>query len=360
MRRISRIFLILLVINGLAVFAPIPATRAQSDCSIIQLTNNSIADESPQIDNGQIVWLGYDGDDYDVFFYDGETITQLTDNSEEETEVRIYDGRVVWQGYDGDDEEIFLFDGRSVIQITDNDTDDYTPRIDERQIVWYGEAGDDSEIFSYHDGAIFNVSNNPASYDYDPDTDGGQIVWTGSDGQDNEIFFYDGWNVINLSNNDQEDLLPKIDEGQVVWETRESDDIEIFLYDGSNIIQLTDDEEYDLNPQIDGGQVVWATQNLRLYLYENGKTIELSNHEAGIYIADFEEPAISDEQVVWTGETEDGTEILFYNGSTVSHLGNDHLSGYSPQIDEGQIVWLTFMGEDENTSEIYMASCGQS
>ncbi len=39
-------------------------------------------------------------------------------------------GQVVWRGYDENDYEIFLYDGRGEpIQLTDNEYDDYDPQI---------------------------------------------------------------------------------------------------------------------------------------------------------------------------------------------------------------------------------------
>ncbi len=50
-------------------------------------------------------------------------------------------------GFDGHDYEIYFWDGSNVIQLSDSDYDDWNPRIDSGQTVWYGSDGYDWEIY---------------------------------------------------------------------------------------------------------------------------------------------------------------------------------------------------------------------
>ena len=53
-------------------------------------------DTNPQINNnGQVVWEGYDGTDWEIFFYNGTTTTQLTNNSYDDTHPQINDNGYV-------------------------------------------------------------------------------------------------------------------------------------------------------------------------------------------------------------------------------------------------------------------------
>ena len=58
-----------------------------------QLTTNSDGDWGPQINNnGHAVWRGQGGDlgwDYEIFYYDGSTVTALTSNNRNELEPQI-------------------------------------------------------------------------------------------------------------------------------------------------------------------------------------------------------------------------------------------------------------------------------
>ena len=69
-------------------------------------------------DSDNVVWSGYDGSDYEIFFWDGQLpvgvhVTQITNNGENDSGPRINnDGKMVWHGSDGSDNEIFYWDGQ--------------------------------------------------------------------------------------------------------------------------------------------------------------------------------------------------------------------------------------------------------
>ena len=159
---------------------------------INQLTNNTFPDRGPVIDGGQVVWEGYDGNDWEIFLHNGSSIIQLTDNTLHEYGPVIDGGQVVWYAYDGNDNEIFLHNGSSIIQLTDNTLNDYGPVISMGQVVWYASYGNDDQLFLYEiflfDGASVIQLTDNTFYDVGPEIDGGQVVWHGWDGQDFEIF----------------------------------------------------------------------------------------------------------------------------------------------------------------------------
>ena len=71
-----------------------------------------------------MVWQGDDGDDCEIYLWDGVTTTQITNNSTNDGYPAISGSNVVWEGYDGSDCEIYLWDGATTTQITNNSTDD--------------------------------------------------------------------------------------------------------------------------------------------------------------------------------------------------------------------------------------------
>jgi hypothetical protein len=73
--------------------------------------------------------------------------TQITHNTHEDRIPTISGTNVVWHGWDGDDYEIYSWNGAAIAQITDNTTTDYTPTISGSNVVWYGDADGDFEIF---------------------------------------------------------------------------------------------------------------------------------------------------------------------------------------------------------------------
>ena len=132
------------------------------------ITSNTFHDDGPQINNdGHIVWASQsDGLDYEIYLFEsaGPPI-QITDNSYNDVNPQINDsGYVAWEGYDGQDLEIFVYDGENTIQITNNTYDDYDPQINDfGYIVWWGYDGQDNEIYLAIPSIVAGFSASPKS-----------------------------------------------------------------------------------------------------------------------------------------------------------------------------------------------------
>jgi subtilisin-like proprotein convertase family protein len=322
--------------------------------SIVQLTNNNYADHYAQIDNGQVVWQGYDGNDYEIFLYNGTTVVQLTNNSYDDEDPQIDNGQVVWQGYDGNDYEIFFYDGTIPIQLTNDSYDDYDPQIHNGQVVWSGYiVGSGRDIFLY-DGTNLTQFGSYGS-DYDPQIHNGQVAWEGHDGHDYEIFLYNGTSVIQLTNYVSRDYNPQIHNGQVVWMGFIlGRGYEIFLYDGTTIRGLTYNSYDDVAPQIHNGQVVWyGYYGYEIFLYDGTTITQLGSDSYNDW-----GPQIHNGQVVWSGDsaTASGSDIFLYNGTSVTQLTNYGYNDYQPQIHQGQVVWEGWDSYVSDDYEIFLAS----
>ena len=138
--------------------------------SIVQLTDNELADTRPDVSGTNIVWqtgtgswgpelYWYDGqvvctngiinnEDAEVFLYESGTAYRVTDNARRDWQPDISGSFVVWSGDDGSDYEIYLYDGSQILQVTDNSYDDAYPAIFGNRIVWQGYDGHDYEIFT--------------------------------------------------------------------------------------------------------------------------------------------------------------------------------------------------------------------
>ena len=84
------------------------AAPARAGWIVTQLTDNSYDDREPQVSGTNVVWEGYDGDEREIFLYNGATAKKLTDNSYADLGPQVSGSTVVWYGYDGNDYEIFM------------------------------------------------------------------------------------------------------------------------------------------------------------------------------------------------------------------------------------------------------------
>jgi len=319
-------------------------------------------DTNPQINNnGQVVWEGYDGTDWEIFLYDGSTTTQLTNNSYDDTHPQINDnGYVVWEGYDGTDSEIFLYDGIDTIQITDNSYDDLDPQINNNgYVVWRDRhlyfGGPDSEIYLYDGSNTIQLTHNAFS-DFDPQiNNNGVVAWVG-----NGLFLYDGTTITQLTGEYSyggEDLQIN-DDGYLVWfADHAAEEGGVYMYNGAEIIRVIKNRGYEnRDPDMnDMGHVVWIREPIeggpgKVMLFDGTRKVQLTNN-----LDSENNPKINNKgEIACTRCSTSGCSVIVYNGVTFTELTISPRYVLGPQInDHGFVVFQSF---SESNNDIYLAS----
>jgi hypothetical protein len=191
------------------------------------------------------------------------TLIQLTTNYFYVLNPDIHGNELVFQGWDGNDYEIFRyrFDTDQLEQITNNQFDDVSPVVWNGEIAWVAHPTVTAEIFHYRDGVIRKISEGtednsaPAIWE-------GKVVWQGYDDTDLEIYYFNGRRTIKLTSNTWDDLAPGICDGVIVWMSYiDNWDAEIMVLDLSDniAVQLTDNDLEDAFPRTAGEKIVWQT-----------------------------------------------------------------------------------------------------
>lgn len=360
------------------IFMLVPPMFAGPSWTITQLTNNSTEDTNPAISGKNVAWQGWDGHDYDIFLFDGQTTKQLTDNSYDDVLGTPHyarqvnsNGAVVWSGRTGgtsSDSEIFRYDGSAVSQLTNNAYYDAYPQINNSgQVVWvgYDASNPNRHIYSYDETGVHNVSADSSLWvaeEFETNAHG-DIAWSGAalDGT-RGIFLKEGLDTTVLPLTlQQHGLLQGLhlnDSAKMVWATGPSQSPlgrEIFLYDHGTISQLTHNSYEDSQPAMNrDGQVVWANFQDHTILSYDGSTITP--------VADFTggngQPKISDNGfVAWQGNdlsNPTDNKIWVYDGLTSTMLQSGATNDRYHQINaNGDVVWQAYDGHD---FEIYMAT----
>ena len=175
-----------------------------------------------------MVWNGFDGNDYEIFLYDGLETVRITDNAYDDRIPQINaSGQVVWYGSDGNDNEIFFYDGADILQLSDNDYADGSPKINVNgYVVWSGGSGGSWNIFLY-DGINTTPLTGGGWHGHPQINSSGHVVWFGTGtGGDGDIFLYDGTTVTQVTNSSHGDSHPHINESdQIAWYGTEAYDI---------------------------------------------------------------------------------------------------------------------------------------
>jgi len=210
---------------------------AYDGVEVRQLTNNIRADLNPTIYAGQIVWQQCDGadckrgdGDWEVFHHDLVTgmYVRITSNDGDDRHPDIDEGIVAYQGYDGNDYEIYVWDGSETTPITDNEVMDMQPRIDGDMIVWSQQISETIyDIYSYEisTGETELVGYNGA-HNWSQQIDKGRVTWLSQEGLDREVYLDQ---VGKLSQGSLYNEGPQISDFRVVWFGYVESDMEIFL-----------------------------------------------------------------------------------------------------------------------------------
>ena len=310
----------------------------------------------------------------EVFFYDHANgqIYQLTNNNRPDQAPAINDnGDVVWMGHDGTDDEIFLFryDNRDsngnpiVLQVTNLNTfTDALPRINNnREIVWKRMSEQLTyQVMYYNDntGEFKQITTNLAFNNQAPKiNNNGIIVWKRDYmTEDSEIYIYDPsvGTPQALTANAYDDMDPDInDNGDIVWVARLGADettYEIFLYDSSaghplpyNGDRLTNDSYRDRYPHLlSNGDIVFEKivgDDSDLYAYHRatGYTFAITDNAFDEY-----DTVVADSgDVLWMREVPDPNDetIIYYEVFTYNiftgasgQVTHNNYASFSPAI----------------------------
>jgi hypothetical protein len=310
------------------------------------------------VDGSLVVWQAYDGTDNEIFYFDGEAVQRLTNNTVDDRNPRVDNGRVVWQGQvawqgqTGADWEIFLYDENGIRQLTENYFDDQFPQIAENLIAWHGRPSrfSSQEIFTFDledpqirqltensaDNSLANTSCTGTRNGCRPEVQVSSrgVVWkadvNGVQNGNEEIWFYDKGSglVSRLFVSDGFMFNPVISDRFIAWQStdyqltrdndgvwhgQDSDAYNIFVYDFLTVRQLTDYRNatgYAEFPWPSADRLIWHQEgpdrrDPEIMVYENGVIRQLTNNE--FWENHFRE---GNGQVTWTNrEVSGGTDI---------------------------------------------------
>ena len=349
-----------------------------NEYDIIQLTDNDIDDRFAEISGNNVVWEANDGNDNEIFLYDGDTVSQLTDNQEFDTRPYISGSDIVWlrsqenwRSNDFVEREIILYDGANANSLgVVNPVPSFgepplpggfpTVGISEGNVVW----GDDTfsgTVFYYDGNTVTELTNsgliNPSATNSNA-ISGNRVVWTetGEPGT-TEIFLFDGTTITQIVDDNLANAFPSVSGNSIAWESADLSAVvpvsNIFFNDGTTTTQLTDDDLEKSILSVSEGNVIWATNDglgtSELFLYDGTNTIKLSNDIPGSIFGGF----LSGDKVAWAESDGNDSEIYLYDGNTTIQITDNDVDDEGVDIDGNNLVWQR---SDGNDVELFLAT----
>lgn len=319
-----------------------------------QITDNSFDDSDLCLDYGVMVWTGYDGNDNEIYLFNGQFVDQLTNNTVDDHSPQIKDFYAVWIRMMNSKGLVCFWDGSVTTTLTTTATDARNPRTDSGQAVWAGHDGNDLEIY-FFDGAVVNQLTDNAVDDLEPDLENGVVTWAqaGTAGW-YDIYLWDGSATTKITDG-MMGRSPRIKDQLIVWHgfPQGSTANEVYLWDGNLIENLSNNMWNDMNPEISNGAVTWMGGDhvgWQVWLWANGSKVKLTEGSSYSNV----DPDIDGGRVVWSGQTAAGYDwdVFYYDGEQTINVSNKPGWDEKPRI-KGD--WIAWQGYDGNDKEIYLA-----
>jgi hypothetical protein len=370
---------------AVAVFLAYAPTAAAADgpppgWTVTQITDNSSADEWPQIDPNHpvLVWQRtLPGKDPEIWCWNFDTGggQQLTINDTSDVHPQIYGDMVVWEGQDAyGDQEIFLyrFSSGTTTKLTENTWEDTQVRVRGPLVCWLSRSPVGNAVY------VYNAANGtfwmPASTTGDlahPQTDGTWVVWQAQrptdPGGDWEIEYWDGATTRALTNNDYDDYFPEIDLNRIVWEGHDGADSEIFCHFAGVTTKVTNDARNDAEPfvaaSIDRTTVGWRHHDgsdweVRMAIFDHERSVW--THTSVTDNAANDQPSdVHGSAVAWFDLSGDSDVYLHLPtrdlpAGTIVNLSNKPYDDRYPRMGAAGVVW---QGRDSHGDwEIFVAT----
>lgn len=340
--------------------------------SIAPLSTGRTVSGSPKISGSNIVWAASDGQDAEIFFYNGttHTTTPLTSNTVDDFNPQLSGNNVVWQRGTGNTAEILRYDiatGATQTLSSGGLFDDVNLNLDGSTIVWQRDFTDDSDIKYWTPNESF-VQTIIGATDTKPLVSGSNIAFERrslSNPNDDGIY------VFNTETNERTPIvlstqttLGGISGSTVVWDrlfpsANERDVFYRRVGESAQAIAENSDLD-DFAPIISGSYIAFTRNQLSgdandgLYLFniETGALKRLSNSAAD------RATSISGSNVVWERVNNNRSLLFFYDGAVdqVRPLTNDTLNHTKPTISGNNIVWQSSPGATSNQVLFYGGS----
>jgi hypothetical protein len=280
-------------ISTIIVLAFVTASFSSAAAAVIsQLTNNFSQHQPASTANGHIAWWAWDGNDSEIYYWDGKKITQITNNSVEDQSpsLSFKSGTVeiAWHRFNNNTGffDIWYWNGTTETQITNSGGNDIFPSLHNGTIAWYGGNPADQttfEIYFWDGNNVQQITNNAVT-DWQVSNYNGNLAWAQWDNQDYEIIYRVGNTMTTVTNNNQNDSSPSLYDGAIAWYASDGNDNEIYFWDGTpggNPFLVTNNSNDDLFPSLFKDTIAWSGwdgNDYELYYWDGGVTTKVTNN----------------------------------------------------------------------------------
>ena len=126
----------------------------------VEIREAGLSFRRPQLSGGTVVFEGRDDSGLSqIYAWSNGSLSQITDSDFDHTLPQVSEGRIVWLAWDGNDNEVFTFKNGETIQLTDNDVDDTDVKVASDYVVWSSQVDEDYEVFVWNGSTTTRLTN---------------------------------------------------------------------------------------------------------------------------------------------------------------------------------------------------------
>jgi PEP-CTERM motif len=309
----------------------------------------------PKISGSDVVWQQYDGHDYEIYRYDGSTISRLTDNDEDDVAPDVSNGHIAWIRGDDDDTDI-IYDGITVMEGVRSNVD---LKLEPGGLVWSASNSPDLiyHVYLFDGTTTKQLSIDGAMYNSNPDMSGNKVVWWSYTNNVQSTYLYDGVSSFQLPENVGRGQGPHISGDNIVGTGLNSEGIyadRIFLYDGvtNHLLAVNPDGSVG-QPRIAGQNAAWrscvANTLCEVFVYQDGQAKQVSFDSIRLMT-----PQVSESFVVFNAYDGQDWEIFAYDGVKTVQLTDNDIDDRAVDISGNSFVWI--QAGPDYTTRIYTAT----
>jgi len=328
------------------------SVAVQPGLTTIDLTMGATSDPGPPMAHlGKVAWSAYDGNDREVYFYNGKGILSLTNNSISDSEAFLHAGVVVWTADDGEETNIMRYDGANLLAVNGS-TGGMKPAAWGSKTVWLTEANGLQYLY------LHTPATGAQPVDQIPVKAGwyslsaNRLVYASATA-DSTIRVYDieAGTVSLLGQNFFNDVEPVAFGDSVLWRTQKGD-WDVFLNQQGETVELSNNLTDDLSATIHMGRAAWLTvsgeSSIASLRHADGVVQMLSQSPAS-----FTQLSLGSPAAAWIGGVAEESELFLWDGVELHQITDDDVADALPSVSGRQVAWL-------HGSDVYLRkpTCG--
>ncbi len=296
------------------------------------------APTAPMLHLGKVAWSAHDGNDREVYFYDGKGVLSLSNNTVDDTDAYLNGGVVVWTRQAETGPIVMRYDGSNLGEVAGSANGE-SPRAWGEVTAWLTDSAGFKTLHAHTpETGAFTVDSVPVKAGWFS-LHANRLAYATAT-MDAAIRIYDlaAGTTTTLGDAQFNDVEPLLFGNLAIWRTQKQD-WEIVFYDGTTATQITNNTSDEFLALVHQGRCAWLSllgDQTEVFLrHADGLTTRLTDNQLSDGQLALGSPALA-----WIQGTDSDAELMLFDGSATWQITDDDVVDSAPAVDGNQVAWL--------------------